>query len=189
MSSREKEQAVIDLRARNGSAAEVAQCHGVSRVALYKWKNSCPARNRVLPCLRNIPPQNPKTPKTPTLPLKNCSQKNQCWRNRLPTWKKQYVDSRFRMWCNRKGSWNVKKDKGINLNTHRNCEKAKIIDALRKNIGRKSSFKPCICPKAVTATKQIVSAARISMLSYIQKSMSFSTWWMVAMVTAVSMQV
>lgn len=33
-----KEQAVIDLCARNGSAIEVAQRHGVSRVTLYQWK-------------------------------------------------------------------------------------------------------------------------------------------------------
>lgn len=32
-----KEQAVIDLCARNGSAAEVAQRYGVSRVTLYQW--------------------------------------------------------------------------------------------------------------------------------------------------------
>ena len=188
MSSREKEQAVIDLRARNGSAAEVAQRHGVSRVALYKWKNSCPARNRVLPCLRNIPSQNPQTPKTPTLPLKIAVRKINAGETGCRL-EKSSMSTPVRTWCNRKGSWNIKKDKGTNLNTHRNCEKAKIIDALRKNIGRKSSFKPCTCPKAVTATKQIVSAARISMLSYVQKSMSFSTWWMVAIVTAVSMQV
>ena len=33
-----KEQAVIDLCARNGSAKEVAQRHGVSRVTLYQWR-------------------------------------------------------------------------------------------------------------------------------------------------------
>lgn len=33
-----KEQAVIDLCARNGSADEVAQRHGMSRVTLYQWR-------------------------------------------------------------------------------------------------------------------------------------------------------
>ena len=33
-----KEQAVIDLCARNGAAKDVAEAHGVSRVTLYEWK-------------------------------------------------------------------------------------------------------------------------------------------------------
>ena len=37
-SQEKKEQAVIDLCARNGSAVEVAQRHGVPRVTLYQWK-------------------------------------------------------------------------------------------------------------------------------------------------------
>ena len=38
ISSRKKEQAVIDLCARAGSAKEIAQAHGVSRITLYEWK-------------------------------------------------------------------------------------------------------------------------------------------------------
>ena len=38
-SQEKKEQAVIDLCSRSGSVAEVARCHGVSRVTLYQWKN------------------------------------------------------------------------------------------------------------------------------------------------------
>ena len=37
-SQEEKEQAVIDLCARVGSAREIAELHGVSRVTLYEWK-------------------------------------------------------------------------------------------------------------------------------------------------------
>ena len=38
LSQKEKEEAVVDLCARNGSAQEIAGRYGVSRTALYGWK-------------------------------------------------------------------------------------------------------------------------------------------------------
>lgn len=127
-----KEQAVIDLCARNGSAAEVAQRHGVSRVTLYQWKKQ-------LLC------QEPSV----TMPKKTTSPKAINTENTEPTveelqlersmLEKQVDDLKkavYRLQLERdvleKAAEILKKDKDINLATLRNSEKAEIIGALRK---------------------------------------------------------
>lgn len=54
-----KEQAVIDLCARNRSAEEVAQRHGVSRVTLYQWKKQLLSQEQCVTM-----PKKPTTPKS-----------------------------------------------------------------------------------------------------------------------------
>ena len=56
-----KEQAVIDLCARVGSAKEVAEAHGVSRITLYEWKKQLlgGGKNAAILELNTIPYRNP----------------------------------------------------------------------------------------------------------------------------------
>ena len=51
--SRKKEQAVIDLCARAGSAKEIAEAHGVSRITLYEWKKQLLGGGKSTAMLRN----------------------------------------------------------------------------------------------------------------------------------------
>lgn len=58
-SQEEKEQAVIDLCSRAGSAKEIADRHGVSRVTLYEWKKQLLGEERSC----SMPRQKPHTAK------------------------------------------------------------------------------------------------------------------------------
>lgn len=127
-----KEQAVIDLCARNGSAAEVAQRHGVSRVTLYQWKKQLLCQE---PCVTM--PKKPTTPKSINTEIPGPTvEELQSEKSMLEKQVDDLERAVYRLQLERdvleKAAEILKKDKGINLNTLRNSEKAEIIGALRK---------------------------------------------------------
>lgn len=119
-----KEQAVIDLCARSGSAQFVAETHGVSRVSLYKWKKQLLGKEQ-----RSTMPKK-KLPASTTeeklireieeLRAEEADLQNKLYRLRL-----EYD-------ILEKAAEVLKKDEGINLQTISNREKAEVIDALRE---------------------------------------------------------
>lgn len=127
-----KEQAVIDLCARNGSAAEVAQRHGVSRVTLYQWKKQLLSQE---PCVTM--PKKPTTLKSINTELtestiEELQSKKSMLEKQVDDLKKTVYRLQLERDVLEKAAEILKKDEGINLNTLRNSEKAEIIGALRK---------------------------------------------------------
>lgn len=127
-----KEQAVIDLCARNGSAAEVAQRHGVSRVTLYQWKKQllCQEPSVTMPKKTTSPKAINTEITEPTV------EELQLERSMLEKQVDDLKKAVYRLQLERdvleKAAEILKKDKGINLATLQNSEKAEIIGALRK---------------------------------------------------------
>lgn len=63
-----KEQAVIDLCARAGSAKEVADAHGVNPVTLYEWKKQLLGGGKSTAMPRNTSHTKEKTNPKPKMP-------------------------------------------------------------------------------------------------------------------------
>lgn len=127
-----KEQAVIDLCARNGSAAEVAQRHGVSRVTLYQWKKQLPCQEPSVTM-----PKKTTSPKAINTEITEPTvEELQLERSMLEKQVDDLKKAVYRLQLDRdvleKAAEILKKDKGINLATLQNSEKAEIIGALRK---------------------------------------------------------
>lgn len=127
-----KEQAVIDLCARNGSAAEVAQRHGVSRVTLYQWKKQLLCQELCVTM-----PKKPATPKSINTEITGPTvEALQLEKSMLEKQVDDLQKAVYRLQLERdvleKATEILKKDKGINLAILRNSEKAEIIGALRK---------------------------------------------------------
>ncbi len=130
-----KEQAVIDLCARAGSAKEVAAAHGVSRITLYEWKKQLLGKG----CNHM-----PRKTVSKHLPIKGeCELDLQAellsLQNEVATQELLLEELRrdvYRLQLERdileKAGEILKKDQGINLKTLTNREKAEVIDALRE---------------------------------------------------------
>ena len=126
LSQRDKEEAVINLCARNGSAQEVADQYGVSRYSLYHWKKQLLDKDT-----------------TEAMPRKKkdvlaASENVEELKDEIARLKEQ-ADSLnrevYRLQLERdvleKAAEIIKKDKGVSLETLTNREKAIVIDALR----------------------------------------------------------
>lgn len=118
-----KKQAVIDLCARNGSAKEVAEAYGVSRVSLYKWTKQMLGEEQCT-----------------VMPKKEVSQISdiEAFEQRVAALKAEEAalnEKLFRAHMEydilEKAAELLKKDMGINLKTLTNREKTVLIDALR----------------------------------------------------------
>lgn len=135
---KKKEQAVIDLCARNGTAQEVADRHGVSRITLYEWKKQLLGKERSC-CM---PKKTKSYDKLSEKPVADAhteitvdSLRSQV---ALLTQEKEELERRvYQLRLENdileKASEILKKDQGINLNNLTNREKAVLIDALRDN--------------------------------------------------------
>ncbi len=126
LSQKEKEEAVIDLCARNGSAQEIAGRYGVSRTALYCWKKQLLNKDGN----EDIPRENRKdqaAPKTVEELKDEISH--------LQGQAEELSQEVYRLQLERdvleKAAEIIKKGWGVNLETLTNREKAIVIDALR----------------------------------------------------------
>ena len=118
-----KKQAVIDLCARKGSAQEVANAHGVSRISLYKWKKDLLGEEQSTIMIKRKSPQATDVTvleqRIADLQAEEAALNEKLFRARL-----EYD-------ILEKAAEIIKKDPGINLRTLTNREKATLIDALR----------------------------------------------------------
>jgi transposase InsO family protein/transposase-like protein len=126
LSQKEKEEAVVDLCARKGSAQEIAERYGMSRTALYGWKRQLLDKdgNKVMPRIKKRCQTTPETAEE----LKNEI-------SRLQEQADELNREVFRLQIERdvleKAAEIIKKDQGVSLKTLTNKEKAIVIDALR----------------------------------------------------------
>lgn len=92
-SQEKKEQAVIDLCARQGTAQEIATTHGVSRFSLYKWKKQLLGKEQrtAMPKKSTVKPQIDIAGEG--IPFRNFWQRKQCWSNRWYLWKEMCTGS------------------------------------------------------------------------------------------------
>lgn len=119
-----KREAVIDLCSRNGSANDIAQSHGVSRVTLYEWKKQLLDKE-----------QGTAMPKKNGSALSN----EEDLTKEIEKLRAEEADLQAKLYRLRleydileKASEVLKKAEGINLQTMTNREKAVVIDALRE---------------------------------------------------------
>lgn len=131
-----KEQAVIDLCSRAGSAKDIAEQHGVSRVTLYEWKKQLLGKE----CSCAMPKQIKRT-----INARNTNAEDIIDHSKLDALRKQTAElERQKAELERqvyqlrlendileKAAEIIKKDKGISLISLTNREKAVLIDALR----------------------------------------------------------
>jgi len=128
LSEEQKEQAVLDLCCRDGSAQEVADRYGVSRYSLYSWKH------RLLP--EGSPTQMPKVKKSlsetsDAQTIEELTSEVASLSAEAEDLKKQIHRLKLEKDALQMAAEIIKKDQGISLDTLTNREKAIVIDALR----------------------------------------------------------
>lgn len=130
-----KEQAVIDLCARDGSAKEVADAHGVNPVTLYEWKKQLLGGGKSTAMPRNTSPTKEE----------NESKAKDALYSELTSLRQEVAEQEellqelkrdvYRLQLERdileKAGEILKKGQGINLKTLTNHEKAELVGALR----------------------------------------------------------
>lgn len=130
-----KEQAVIDLCARAGSAREIAESHGVSRVTLYEWKkqllsgedHASMATKKHVSCQ-----QYPTETKEDLLnKLSSLQAEVASKQELLNDLEREVYRLRLERDILEKAGQVLKKDRGISLTALTNREKTIVIDALR----------------------------------------------------------
>ena len=112
-----KQEAVIDLYARTGSAREVADDYGVSRETLYKWKDSLFGKELPVPMRRN---------KKDNLP-----DDKKALLSEIDSLKKDVKKLQMEKAILEGAAEIIKKDQGVSPKKLTNKEKTVLIDALR----------------------------------------------------------
>ena len=129
-----KEQAVIDLCARAGSAKEVAAAHGVSRITLYEWKKQLLGKGCNHMPRKTVSHLPIKGEREIDLQAELLSLQNEVATQELLL--EELRRDVYRLQLERdileKAGEILKKGQGINLKTLTNREKAEVIDALRE---------------------------------------------------------
>lgn len=130
LTEEQKEQAVLDLCSRDGSAQDVADKYHVSRYSLYNWKH------QLLP--EGSPTQMPKVnkhsaPKSQSDQIKELHNEVVSLSAEAEELKKQIHRLQLEKDALQKAAEIIKKDQGISLETLTNREKAIVIDALRSS--------------------------------------------------------
>ena len=115
--SRYKQEAVIDLFSRSGSAREVADDYGVSRETLYKWKDSLFGKDPPVPMKRN---------KKDNLP-----DDKKALLSEIDTLRKDIKKLQMEKAILEGAAELIKKDQGVSPKKLTNKEKTVLIDALR----------------------------------------------------------
>ena len=130
-----KEQAVIDLCARNGSAKEIAEFHGVSRVTLYEWKKQLLGTGGGTTMARKKKSSQSAADLTKEELLDQLSAlKREVASQQQERDELQHEVYRLQMERDilEAASAVIKKEQGVNLEELTNREKAEIINALRQ---------------------------------------------------------
>ena len=151
-----KEQAVLDLCARNGSAKEVAEAHGVSRITLYEWKkqllgtggSTAMAKKRKTSQEATEPTREELLDQLALLKLEIASQQQE--RDEL----QRHV---YRLQMERDlleaAGVVIKKEQGVNLDEITNREKTEVINALRNKVQSKHLLATLNIAKIAIATR------------------------------------
>lgn len=131
-----KEQAVIDLCSRAGSAKEIADQHGVSRVTLYEWKKQLLGKERscAMPRQKKCDPKPQNTaPKhfDSISALDDLRAQTEELERQKAELERRVYQLRLENDILEKATEIIKKDQGISLQSLTNKEKAVLIDALR----------------------------------------------------------
>lgn len=130
-----KEQAVIDLCARAGSAKDVAEAHGVSRITLYEWKKQLLGGGKSTVMPRNASRVKGKneieTKDTLCSELTSLRQEVAEQEQLLQELKRDVYRLQLERDILEKAGETLKKDRGINLKILTNHEKAELVGALR----------------------------------------------------------
>ncbi len=116
-SQEQKKDAVIELCAREGSAAAVADKLGVSRISLYKWKKELLGEDDAKTMNRSGKPPFPEDKDVLLAEVESL--------------KKELYRKQMELDVLTKAAEIIKKDQGINLRKLTNKEKTRLIDALR----------------------------------------------------------
>ncbi len=126
LSQKEKEEAVVELCARKGSAQEIAGRYGVSRTSLYGWKRQLLDKDG-----NEVMPRKKKRVQTTPEAVKELRDEV----SRLQEQANELSREVYRLQLERdvleKAAEIIKKDQGVSLETLTNREKAIVIDALR----------------------------------------------------------
>lgn len=157
-----KEQSVIDLCTRNGSAKEVAEAHGVSRVTLYEWKKQLLGKGGKTTMVRKkTSPQNTKELTREELMEKLTVLNQEVAFQQQKRDELQREVNRLQMERDilEAASVVLKKEQGVNLDEITNREKAEMINALRN----KYQLNP------------LLSALRIAKSSYCYQNRALNT--------------
>ena len=131
---KEKEQAVIDLCARNGTAKEIAEAHGVSCVVLYRWrKQLLGSGGSTVMAKKKTLPKGPSKPTREELLEKLSALKHEVASQQQERDELQREVYRLQMERDilEAASVVIKKGQGVNLDNLSNREKAEVINALR----------------------------------------------------------
>jgi len=116
-SREQKQEAVIALCSRTGSAKDIAKEHGVSREALYNWKHALLGKETRVAKARKKPEDLPKD-------------KNQLL-SEIEVLKEQVQRLQLEKDILEAAAAQIKKDPGVDLNDLSNREKTVLIDALK----------------------------------------------------------
>lgn len=133
-SKEQKKDAVIELCAREGSAATVANSLGVSRFSLYKWKKELLSEEAARTMDGSGKPPLPDD--------------RDALLEEVESLKKEIYRQRMELDVLNKAAEIVKKDQGINPRTLTNKEKANLIDALRAEYPLNDLLKITSMPKS-----------------------------------------
>jgi transposase InsO family protein/transposase-like protein len=127
-----KEQAVIDLCARTGSASEVAQRHGVARETLYQWKKQLLGEEQPAAMPRKSTAKRPLNTDIKDDSIQKLLAEKTALEEQLALLKSDVYRLQLEHDILEKAGEILKKGQGISLKILTNREKAEVIDALRK---------------------------------------------------------
>lgn len=127
-----KQQAVIDLCARKSSAQEIAISHGVSRFSLYKWEKQLLSKEQRAAMPKKSAAISQINAEEESHTIHELLTEKAALEQQLASLKEDVYRLQLERDVLETAAKVLKKDKGINLQTIRNYEKAEVIDALRK---------------------------------------------------------
>lgn len=131
-SQEKKEQAVVDLCARKCSAEEIAISHGVSRFSLYKWEKQLLSKEQRAAMPKKSAAISQINAEEESHTIHELLTEKAALEQQLASLKEDVYRLQLERDVLETAAKVLKKDKGINLQTIRNYEKAEVIDALRK---------------------------------------------------------
>ena len=132
LSQSQKEEAVIDLCSRNGSAQEIAERYGVRRESLYNWKRQLLDKDK-----QEAMPKRKTNQPIVSENVDDLKEEIERLQEQTEALNKEVYRLRLERDVLEKAAEIIKKDQGVSLETMTNREKAIVIDALREKYSLK----------------------------------------------------
>ena len=126
LSQRKKEDAVIDLCARDGSAQEIAERHGVSRYSLYNWRRQLLDKDA-----GSVMPKKKGKKQTDLETVEKLKDEITHLKEQADILNREVYRLQIERDVLEKAAEIIKKDQGVSLKDLSNKEKVIVIDALR----------------------------------------------------------